>query len=496
MKFQVKDLKFKPTTDDLVLTYFTKDQPQDHPLWKFLPAVDKKLVTRLFTSKDFKGNDKQSAIVLSANKGKMLLVGLGDKNSWNFRKVTLASRRIIQLAKIHKVKLLSLALELLSANGYSTERLTQAVVENIAMASYSFDQYKKEKDGFKVLQVLFLVNKMAIKSVGTGTKTGEVIGEQVNYARDLGNTPGGDMTPTLLAQKAEELGKESGFKVQVLGKKEMNKLKMGAILGVAKGSAEEPKFIIMEYYGAPKTQKPYVFIGKGVTFDSGGLNLKPDKGMDDMWLDMCGGAAVISAIGAIAKLKLSVNVVGLVPAVENMPGSASLRPGDLLKTMSGKTIEVLNTDAEGRIILADALTYAERFKSRLVIDVATLTGACMAALGLRASGLFTTDNKLQNKLELVGETAGDYVWPLPMWEEYEEDIKGTFGDIQNVGKSRYGDAINGAMFLYQFAKKYPWAHLDIAPTMKTIDGQFLSKGASGVGVRFLVELVRTELKIK
>jgi len=246
----------------------------------------------------------------------------------------------------------------------------------------------------------------------------------------------------------------------------------------------------MEYYGAGKKEAPYVFVGKGVTFDTGGLNLKPEKGMNDMHLDMLGGAAVIAALGAAARLKLPVNIVGLVPTVENMPGNAGYRPGDVLKSLSGKTIEVLNTDAEGRIILADALTYAERYQPKLVVDVATLTGACQVALGLKVAGLMTPDTELQSKLQQVAEASGDYAWPLPMWEEYEEEIKGTFADVQNTGKSGYGGAITAAMFLWQFAKNYPWAHLDIAGTMKTVEGQHLAKGASGAGTRFLIEIAR------
>lgn len=492
MKWQVKDIKTKPATEGLVLTYFAKAKPATHSLWKFLVSADKKQVERLFTNKEFAGGEKQLAVVLGAKKTKILLVGLGEKNQWHLRRMVLTARRVANLAKAHKVKSLTLASEQLSANGYSSERLSQVVVENMLLADYTFNQYKKDKgDQFKINQVVLAVNKMALKSVLAGVRFGEVVGSQVNYARDLGNTPGGDMTPTLLASRAQELGKANGFKTTVISKKEMTKLGMGAILGVAKGSVEEPKFIIMEYHASGQTDRPYVLVGKGVTFDTGGLNLKPEDHMSDMWLDMCGGAAVIAALGAIARLKLPVNVIGLVPAVENMPGGSSFRPGDLLKSLSGKYIEVLNTDAEGRVILADALTYAERYKPRLVVDVATLTGACMVALGAHASGLFTRDDKLAGQLTAAGEVSGDYLWRLPLWEEYEEEVKGTFGDVQNLGKSRYGGAITAAMFLYQFAKKYSWAHLDIAGTMKTVEGQHLAKGASGTGVRLLVELARS-----
>jgi leucyl aminopeptidase len=297
----------------------------------------------------------------------------------------------------------------------------------------------------------------------------------------------------LLAKKAQDAGRSHHFKVTVLGRPQLKKLGMGAILGVAHGSAEEPKFIIMEHRGGKRNEAPHVFVGKGVTFDTGGLNLKPERAMNDMHLDMLGGAVVIAAMSAAAQLKLPINVVGLVPAVENMPGSAGYRPGDVLRSMSGKTIEVLNTDAEGRIILADALTYAERYKPKVVVDVATLTGACMVALGLRYSGLMTPSAELQSKLIEVGDTSGDYVWPLPLDEDFADEVKGTFGDVANLGKSGYGGAEAGAAFLWQFAKSYPWAHLDIAGPMKTIEGQHLAKGASGVGVRLLVELLRSSM---
>lgn len=491
MKFQIKDIKSRPTAEALALTYFVKEKPETHPLWKQLKVADKRQVQRLFKSHEFTGKENEAKVLLRTLKGKIFLFGLGEKDKWNARKLILVSRHVVSLAKSEKTSSLALVLEYLAVSGQSIERLAQTVAENMVMANYDFLHYKeKPENGFRINFIILLVNKLVVKSMTVGVKVGEVVGEQVNDARELSNIPGGEMTPTLLSQKAQIAGRVHGFKVKVLGRNEMKKLKMGAILGVAHGSAEEPKFIIMEYWGTDKKVAPYVFVGKGVTFDTGGLNLKPENAMSDMHLDMAGGAAVISALGAVAKLKLPVNVVGLVPAVENMPGSAGYRPGDLLRSMSGKTIEVLNTDAEGRIILADALTYAERFNPKLVIDVATLTGACMVALGLKYSGLMTPDEALRSSLQELGESSGDYTWPLPLNEEFEEEIKGTFGDIQNVGKTKYGGAITAATFLWQFAKHYKWAHLDIAGPMKTVEGQYLAKGASGAGVRFLVELLK------
>ena len=274
----------------------------------------------------------------------------------------------------------------------------------------------------------------------------------------------------------------------------MRKLGMGALLGVAKGSTEAPTFTILEYKGGKG--KPIVFAGKGVTFDSGGLNLKSSNSIYEMHMDMSGAAAVIHAVALAARLKIKKHVIALVPSVENMPGNGAYRPGDVLKSLSGKTIEVLDTDAEGRLILADALTYAKRFNPSVVIDIATLTGAAVAALGLHASALLTRDDALAETISRVGEASGDYVWRLPLWDEYEERVKGTFADLKNVpggSTSRYGGAIDGGMFLWQFAKELncPWAHLDIAPRMTSAPSDELAKGAAGTPVRLLLHFIET-----
>jgi leucyl aminopeptidase len=321
-------------------------------------------------------------------------------------------------------------------------------------------------------------------------RQGQIIGQHVNDCRQLSNTPGGDITPSSLAKYAEAIGQKSGVRVNVLGLKKIEELKMGGVLGVGKGSDDEPKFIVMEYKNGG-TQKPVVLVGKGVTFDSGGLSIKPGDFMYEMHMDMSGGSAVIHAICAAAKLKIKKNVIAIIPAVENMISGSSFRPGDILKTMSGITVEVLNTDAEGRLILADGLSYAKQFKPRLVVDVATLTGACMVAVGKHASGIFTKDHDLEMIFRDLGEQTGDYVWPLPLWEEYEEEIKGTFADINNAGKTRYGGASTAAAFLYQFAKDYPWVHIDIAPRMTASENEGLEKGAAGAPVRLLIKLLQT-----
>ena len=488
MKIIVKDLNWGKQAKNLGLFYFSKIRPEHNTVWKKLKAVDRRALSEYFKNKDFTGELSEQKTIYNKDR-KIFLLGLGEVKKWNLRKLVNASRRLALLCKAEKKSSVAVYLDNLLVTGLTVEKTAQTLVENFVMASYEFSKYKKLENKTEVSELIIISDVKLHLAITVGAKTGQIIGEQVNEARDLANTPGGDMTPSVLASNALAAGKKYGFKVLVMNESAIRKNKMGAILGVARGSEESPKFIIMEYWGTDKKEAPYVLVGKGVTFDTGGLNLKTEMSMLDMHLDMSGGAAVIHALAAIALLKLKHNVIGLIPAVENMPGGAGYRPGDLIKGLSGKTIEVLNTDAEGRIILSDALTYAEKYRPKLVVDVATLTGACMVALGCITSGLMTPDLNLQKKLEQIGELSGDYVWPLPMWEEYEDEIKGTFGDVQNVGKTRYGGAITGAMFLYQFAKKYPWAHIDIAGPMKAVEGQFLAKGASGVGVRFLVELI-------
>jgi leucyl aminopeptidase len=280
-------------------------------------------------------------------------------------------------------------------------------------------------------------------------------------------------------------------KVTVLGEKEMEKQKMRAILSVGRGSDEESKFIILEYFGAGKTEKPIVLVGKGVTFDTGGINLKPNSSLTGMNMDMSGGAAVIHAVALCAKMKLKKNVIALVPSVENMPSGKSYRPGDVIYSMSGQTIEILNTDAEGRVILADALTYSKKYKPEVVIDVATLTGAAVVALGDRASAILTDEDDLCKKLEEVGEKTGDYFWRFPLWEEYENEIKGTLGDWTNIHNkdSRAGGVIYAAKFLQQFIKGEKWIHIDMAPRMTSMSGENLAQGALGTPVRALVKFI-------
>lgn len=408
----------------------------------------------------------------------------------HLRKVFLLIRKMVAVAKNAKADKISFNFQDFKFKDIkiSPEELAEIVGVEIGLANYEFIKYKSKKESTFIKEIYIAgVDKNVEKSILRGL----IISEEINKARDLANTPGGDMTPKILAENARQAVKGLPVKVSALGEKEMTSVGMQAILSVGRGSDEESKFIIMEYKGGKKNEKPIVFVGKGVTFDSGGINLKPSTALSGMNMDMSGGAAVIHALALVARMKLNKNVVGLIPAVENFVSGKSYRPGDIIRSMSGITIEILNTDAEGRVILADALTYAEKYKPEIVLDVATLTGASVVALGERISGVFTDDDELCVKLEKIGDKTGDYLWRLPMWEEYEAEIRGSVGDWTNVHNkdSRYGGATYGAIFLKQFAKNYKWAHLDIAPRMTSMPGEFLAPGALGTPVYLLYKFV-------
>ncbi|MCC7270776.1 MAG: leucyl aminopeptidase, partial [Rhodocyclaceae bacterium] len=293
---------------------------------------------------------------------------------------------------------------------------------------------------------------------------GAAIAQGMDLTRELGNLPANICTPSYLAQQARKLAKEFGLKCEVLDRARMERLGMGSLLSVARGSHQPPRFIVLQYQGGKAGTKPVVLVGKGITFDTGGISLKPGAEMDEMKYDMSGAASVLGTFRALAAMKLPLNVVGLIPTTENMPGGAATRPGDIVTSMSGQTIEILNTDAEGRLILCDALTYAERFDPECVVDVATLTGACVIALGAVASGLLANDDGLAAELLEAGQASGDRAWQLPLWDDYQEMLKSNFADIPNISGSRAAGTITGACFLARFTKQYRWAHLDIAGT--------------------------------
>ena len=364
-------------------------------------------------------------------------------------------------------------------------RLQQAA-RILADGAYRFDALKSDKDkkdkkhrGAKKL-VLLVTNELTAE-LDNAVLQGHAIATGMALAKDLGNLPGNICTPTHLAETAESLGKHYKFDVEVLDRDDMERLGMGSFLSVARGSHQPPKFIVMHYKGGKAKAKPVVLVGKGITFDTGGISLKPAAEMDEMKFDMCGAASVLGTFKAVAHMGLPINLVGLIPTTENMPGGGATKPGDVVTSMSGQTIEVLNTDAEGRLILCDALTYAERFKPECVIDVATLTGACVVALGKIPSGLLANDDELAAEILRRGTESGDRAWQLPLWDEYQELLKSNFADMGNIG-GRYAGTITAACFLSRFTKDYKWAHLDIAGTA-WVSGD--AKGATGRPVPLL-----------
>ncbi len=361
-------------------------------------------------------------------------------------------------------------------------------------AGYRFEQMKsgRKKAPPTLRRLAFGIDdKNAQRLAAAGLEQGLAIAHGVSLARDLGNLPPNVCTPTYLAAAARDLAKQYRMKLTVLETAQMQKLGMGALLSVARGSVQPPKLIIVEYRGGPAGQRPVALVGKGVTFDTGGISLKPAAEMDEMKFDMCGAASVLGTLKAIAEMKLRINVVGIMPATENMPGGRATKPGDIVTTMSGQTVEILNTDAEGRLILCDALTYAERYKPQAVIDIATLTGACVIALGHVVSGLFANDDGLAREVLNAGEASGDRAWHLPLHDDYQEQLNSNFADFANIG-GRPAGAVTAACYLSRFTKKFKWAHLDIAGTAWKSGKE---KGSTGRPVPLLTQfLIRRAAK--
>ena len=362
----------------------------------------------------------------------------------------------------------------------------QALTAAAGDALYVYRHTKPSAPAASKLQRITLACGVAeAAAVREGLQCGEAVAAGVELARECANRPGNHCTPSWLADEARRLGKSHGLEVEVLGRKEIEKLGMGCFLAVAQGSSQPPRFIVLQYKGAAKSAPPLVLVGKGITFDTGGISIKPAGEMDEMKFDMGGAASVLGTVRAVAQLKPKINLVGLIPACENMPGGNAVKPGDVVTSMSGQTVEILNTDAEGRLILCDALTYAERFKPAAVVDIATLTGACVIALGHHRSGLFSPDDALAAELDRAGQAALDPCWRLPLDDEYDEGLKSNFADMGNVGP-RAGGAITAAMFLKRYTSKYPWAHLDIAGTAWKSGA---AKGATGRPVPLLTQFV-------
>ena len=418
---------------------------------------------------------------------RVLLVGLGKAGEFGEGAYRAAVAAAIRALKATGTTEALLCLAELEVKGRDIDWKAEQAARVAAEALYRFDRTKSKPGPRSHLKKIAVhaEGKADVAAATAALARAKAIAEGVAMARDLGNLPANLCTPSILASEAESMAKAHGLKCQVLDEKAIAKLGMRCFLAVAQGSREPPRFIVLEHAGGRKGEAPVVLVGKGVTFDTGGISLKPSAEMDEMKFDMCGAAGVIGAMKAVALLGLPLNVVALVPATENMPGGKAVKPGDVVTTMSGQTVEILNTDAEGRLILCDALTYAERYEPAAVVDVATLTGAMVISLGHVATGLFANDDALAGELVAAGSASWDRAWHLPLWDDYQEALKSHFADMPNVGP-RAGGAITAACFLSRFTKAYPWAHLDIAGTAWKSGAE---KGATGRPVAQLVHFL-------
>jgi len=449
---------------------------------------------RLAATKEFSGKVNTSRLIYTLGRmpaERLVLVGLGKKAELDDERLCRAAGNAMQALRGARAASFASALPLAGARANALEM----ACEGALLGSYSFDQYKtrnkEERFSFDTMTLL-LPAGTTVEEAGARVERVQAVWLGVSTARDLVSHPGNVVTPGYLAQTAQALAERQELTCRVLEMDELQKLGMNALLAVGKGSVESPRLIVLEYRGAGAEVAPVALVGKGITFDSGGISIKPGPGMEEMKTDMAGAAAVLGTLEAASTLKLPVNLVGIIPTAENMPGSKAFKPGDVLTSMSGTTIEITNTDAEGRLILCDALHYAvANYKPQVMIDLATLTGACVVALGHEASGMFGNDQGVIEDLKRAGERTGERVWEMPLWEEYGEGMKSEIADLKNAG-SRDGGSILAAWFLKQFVGETKWVHLDIAGTAWLDKARpYIPKGASGVGVRLLIEYLRT-----
>ena len=459
-------------------------------------AVDQAMggaLSQLIHEGDITGKRGEITVVHSFGRlpaGRVLVVGLGKREKFDLDAVRAVSGDVARRLRNLGVGEAATIVHGAGAGGLDAEACAQALAEGTVMGLYTFTRHKRPDDSAKELKTLTLIEFDASKvgALERGAERGRILGEAANFARDLANEPSNMMTPTELASRAEAMAAEVGLDCQVFEREQVAAMGMGSFLGVAQGSEQPPKFIVLTYKGDPSTHKGLGLIGKGITFDTGGISIKPAANMEEMKADMSGGGSVIAALGALARLRPRINVVGIVPATENMPSGTAIKPGDVVKAMNGKTIEVINTDAEGRLILADGLSYACQLDLSPLVDIATLTGAISIALGNVAMGVMANDDALVEKLKTAAGRAGEKIWQMPMFEEYKEQIKSDVADMKNTG-GRLAGSITAAMLLREFVETRPWAHLDIAG----VDGYErdrgeMVKGSSGIPVRTLINL--------
>ena len=422
----------------------------------------------------------------------IMILGMGPKTELTVDKIRALSAVAMRTAqKRHAKSVATMISDMLTAK-YDLQTTAQAVVEGAMLGTYQFNYYKTNQPIIERIEDFIIIENDAGKKVliTQGSKHGEIIGECVNLARDLVNQPAIYMTPTQMAIQAQFIAEQNNLELLILGSRDMEKRKMHALLAVAKGSSQPPKMIVLKYIGDASNHHFTAFVGKGVTFDSGGISIKPGLNMGEMKNDMAGGATVLGTMLGIGKLKPKVNILGIIPCTENMPSGDAYKPGDVISSMSGKTIEIISTDAEGRLILADAITYAQQLGATQIIDLATLTGACVVALGNVTSGLLSNNKELSCQVLAAAEQTGEKMWELPNFAEYKEQIKSNIADLKNSG-GRMAGAITAGLFIAQFVNDIPWVHIDIAGTADTNKNSgYNVKGGTGVGVRTLIQLAQ------
>jgi leucyl aminopeptidase len=468
------------------------EKKQTKPAIKVLTSVGPlaKATSAILSSGEFAAGSCET-VLLHAPAGfkaeRILLVGLAKLTTTEVRK---AAGAAVRFAKPRKLRELAIAIP----EGLDPFAATRALVEGAYIGDFDPDTYRSDRKDQSIEELTVVAGaKTNQAAVEAGLREGVILGEAQNFTRTLVNEPGNVMTPTVLGQKASEMCRQYGLKCEVFGADKLKELKMGAFWGVTKGSEEPPALIVMTYEPGNAPAKPVLgLVGKGITFDTGGISIKPADGMEKMKYDMAGGAAMIGAMQAIAQLKPAVKVIGIVCAAENMPSGTAMKPGDVQIAMSGKSIEIVNTDAEGRLVLADGLAYARQLGATHLIDAATLTGACVVALGMVNAGSFANDEETYRHFTDALQITGERFWRLPLEDEYKDQIKSSIADIMNTGATRWGGAINAAMFLKEFAEDTPWIHLDIAGVAWTEEAKpWIAKGPSGIAVRTLTEWVRT-----
>ena len=480
-------------TGAIIVNYFEGMERLDGSL----AAVDKALagaISQLISQGEIKGKLNEVTIVHSLGRlppARVVVAGLGKQQELSQDRVRGVVAETCRLLRQKGVASIATVAQGAGVAGITPELAAQAVTEGVLLGVYSFRKHITKEAEYGEINQLTIVtaDEANLPSLVAGYRKGRILAEAANLARDMANEPANCMTPTHMAEMAAKLAETCGLELNVLEPEQMREQGMGALLGVAQGSRQLPKFITLRYKGTDSAGIDVALVGKGVTFDSGGISIKPSEGMGEMKGDMAGGAAVMAAISAIAQLKPKLNVMAIIPATENLLGENALKPGDILTALDGKTIEIISTDAEGRLILADALAYAKKLGARFMIDVATLTGACRVALGDICSGAFSNNQELVDKVIAAGAEAGELIWQMPMYDRYKEQNKSEVADIKNTG-GKYGGAITAAQFLAEFVGDTPWVHLDIAGTsLSEKEQNYLVKGATGVPVRTLVNLV-------